>query len=58
MINEEDVEEFNASINTVMAMCKVLHDSALLVGFTEPQAMAIAISHLNNLFSGGNKDED
>lgn len=58
MINEEDIEEFRESLTTVMAMCKVLHDTAILVGFTEPQAMAIAISHLNNLFSGGNKDED
>lgn len=58
MINEEDIEEFREGLNTVMAMCKILHDTAILVGFTEPQAMAIAISHLNNLFSGGNKDED
>lgn len=46
-MTDKEKEVFIGNVDTMMAFCRLMYLSAVKVGFSEPQAMAIVVSHLN-----------
>lgn len=49
-LNEDQVEKLNDAILSMLAISKCIYDNAVMVGFKDNQAMALAITYFNSTF--------
>lgn len=48
-MTDKEKDVFIGNIDALMALCRLMYLSAVKVGFSEQQAMAIVLSHLNTI---------